>query len=514
MTTQVDGRVAADYRPPRRHLAYLSDSESDALVDCGEREAFDRLDALDRERIERAREDFLAFCEYVATDESTGQPLEVQWYQEDWFEALQKHKRVLIIAPRNHGKTVFIILYVLWRIGRDPNLLVKIACASGPKAEERLSEIRQNIKMNERLQSVFPNLSRVSLEVDTTHKVTLKRSIRAKDATIEAAGIAGSNVTGGRADLLVVDDGVDGSTAFSEAERKRVKRTYYSVWVNMLAPDGQVVVICTLWHRDDLNHELRANEEYHTIENSIDDDFSSIWPARWPESALRARCREIDTIEFNRGYRNRAQDESTAPIKSDWIQYVDASQVPPVGEMSFFLSYDPAKSQGDGSDYTAEVVIAVHQPTKKIYVVDARHGRPTRDEQSRWIWDRYQRFRPERIFIEDIGNDLCMWCEKDHPELRGIVEPVKPKISKYHRLMAVTPLLERGNVLFLSHLAPNRANIGVGRGSLVDELLDFPIATHDDLVDSWSQAIEGARYYALDGMRDWGGIVTGKVTVG
>ena len=126
MQTQSEGRVASDYRPSRGHLArFTPETVKEALAAGGEVEYERRLKSIESARIEQARSDFLAFCEYVMVDERTGEPLRVQWYQEDWYEALKEYARLLIIAPRGHGKTATAIMYVLWCIGRDPNMRVK-----------------------------------------------------------------------------------------------------------------------------------------------------------------------------------------------------------------------------------------------------------------------------------------------------------------------------------------------------------------------------------------------------
>jgi phage terminase large subunit-like protein len=86
----------------------------------------------------------------------------------------------------------------------------------------------------------------------------------------------------------------------------------------------------------------------------------------------------------------------------------------------------------------------------------------------------------------------------DHPDLVGIVEVTKPRVSKSARLLGVTPLMESGRVFFSHHLDPNRPSYDPSRGSLVHELQDFPFGKNDDMVDAFSQALSGARRYFLD----------------
>ena len=43
---------------------------------------------------------------------------------------LSAHRLALVELPRDHGKTTQVCLRVLWELGRDPNLRIKIVCAS------------------------------------------------------------------------------------------------------------------------------------------------------------------------------------------------------------------------------------------------------------------------------------------------------------------------------------------------------------------------------------------------
>lgn len=65
---------------------------------------------------------------------------------------------------------------------------------------------------------------------------------------------------------------------------------------------------------------------------------------------------------------------------------------------------------------------------------------------------------------------------------RGIV-PVDPDGGKEARANAVSPLFEAGNV-YLTH-----PNMCPWVEDLVEELVSFPNASHDDLVDMTTQAL-------------------------
>lgn len=158
-----------------------------------------------KHKIVEAREDPGKFIELVFQDQK-GRKLKLQPFHWEWVDILQKHRRVQIEASRSHGKTTVILGYLLWRIGSDPSIRIKLFTQSEEKARERLTVIGDLITTNRIVKLVFPDLRPAKNGV--WHKTAIqvdRPAIGAKDPTLEASGIMGS-VEGGRADLLVFDD--------------------------------------------------------------------------------------------------------------------------------------------------------------------------------------------------------------------------------------------------------------------------------------------------------------------
>jgi phage terminase large subunit-like protein len=494
------GRVHPGYRPEVVHLVGV-DAARFIFAALPEERAR-RLKRLRTARVERAREQFPAFVEYAFWDERTGSPLRQQWFHDEWSAAMDTSDRLIIVAPRDHGKTTQVVARVLWELGRDPNLRIKIVCASDGKAMERLFEVTQHLS-NPRVQEVFPHLVPAEEGEWSKHKIVVSRTARHRDASVEALGIT-STATGGRADLLVADDVVDRRNALTmPALREQIKHAWKSDWTNLLEPTGRIWYVCTLWHKADLSHELLTNPAFDKVFHAVPDDFGALWPKKWSEEALRARHAEIGSVEFNRAFRNIASDVEEGIVKPDWIRFADLAREPAFAErlddLVFFTSYDTAVAVTDLNDYSASVTIAVDVATGTVYVTDAWHARITIGRQAAQVWAEYEACHPFRILIEKAGQStLDEWVLNEHPDLAGIVEVTKPRVSKAARLLGVTPLMEAGRVVFSAHLNPNRPTYDPSRGSVVHELLDFPFGRNDDLVDAFSQALSGARRYFLD----------------
>jgi len=503
----MSGAVHKLYRPPAGHLPRIDRAKY--LNTFSKKQLIQRVEAMRRRHVALARQDSSAFMEYCFIDESTGEPFQQQWFHDEWHRAMSIFPRVQIIAPRDHAKTSNIIGRLIWEVGKDPNLRTKVVCASDGKAKERLFEIDQHLRENKRIHEVFPELVPDENAPWNAHNMVVKRRARHRDSTFEALGIT-STATGGRADLLVADDVVDrrNSLAFP-ALSAQVKQAWKSDWTNLLEPTGRIWYICTLWAPTDLSHQLMKNEAYHCIRYDIDDAFGAIWPSKWSEEALRFRFKEIDdSVEFNRAFRNIAVDLSRTMVNPAWFRYRDLRTDPEFNEalandeLEFITSYDPAGTPTGkkDQDYTGACIIAVWKRGRKIFVVDAWQDRLTLKQFTGAVWEEACRYVPWLTLIEKVGqatHDEAVI--NDYPEMRSLIMCTKPKVSKAMRLLATTGLLEDGDIVFSSHLDPHGDQFVPGRGSLVDQLIEFGVpGNHDDIADAFSQAVAKAKTHFLD----------------
>ncbi len=507
METAEHGVFDKGYSPPVGHLYHVKSRR--AVIpghdDLTIVEMANLAEATKRARILEARRKFGAFMEYVFFDEHTRKPFKQQWFHDEWSDAWDTEDRVIIIAPRDHGKTSQIVGRVLFELGKNPNLRIKIACAADGRAKERLFEVKQHIEHNKRLHEVFPDLVEDETGEWSKHKLVIRRSAMHRDASVEALGIT-ATATGGRCDLLIADDVVDRRNALSQpAMRDQIKLAWKSDWTNLLEPDSRIWYICTLWHKDDLSHELMANKAYTTLFYAIDDRFGAMWPDKWSSDALKKRFYEIGSVEFNRGFRNQAIDLDSAIVRPEWIRFanlaedVEFQRAMLADELVFMTSYDTAVGTTAAHDFFAACNIAVNKVTGHVYVVDAWHAHVSIQKQADLIHKEWLKYRPFRVLIEKVGQAvLDEWVLSDHPEMVAEVEVTKPKVGKAERLLGITPLMESMRVTFAAHLDSSSDMWDPGRGDLPQELLDFPIAAHDDLCDAYSQALNAARRYFLD----------------
>jgi hypothetical protein len=381
-----------------------------------------------------ARENPNDFCRYV-----------MQWDQQDFHEEWQGifyhpewnptgHPKALILGPRDHGKSSQLsIARVLWELGKNHDLRIKLIAQSDEKAADRLFEISDNLRKNERLHKVFPALKPALEGTWTKHKIIVERSKVMADASVEALGIT-STATGGRADLEVFDDPIDFRNAIQyPAMRKVVKKTFYSVWINLLEPEGRMIYIGTAWHLDDLTHELMGNPAYYSkVYKAIQDDGRPLWGSKWSLEQLMKRMGEIGEREFQRQFLNVAlsADETLFPLEPLLSNCFDTSlefgkMYPWIFELPRYVGVDLAVGTSTDAAYTVIFVIAWDAVRRKRIPLEIVRKRMTAPQTVRELFKINDKWSPKITMVENNAyqQTLIQWMHEFDPEKKMLIKP-------------------------------------------------------------------------------------------
>lgn len=148
-------------------------------------------------QIKEARKKFSTFCQYVFGLKPG--KIHIEWHNLA-TKAMKEGQPCVIFACRSHGKTTYLsVLRVLFLLGHNPNLRIKIVSHSDKKSADILRQIKEAIEYNEKLRKVFPHLK--PGPVWAANKILVERDLWSKDVTIEALGVL-SGATGGRCVVL------------------------------------------------------------------------------------------------------------------------------------------------------------------------------------------------------------------------------------------------------------------------------------------------------------------------
>lgn len=471
---------------------------------------------IDRRRAVKARTDLLEWVRLTYAGLDVGWHVEdLCWHLERFAEAVEagESPRLMVMMPPRHTKsTIASQRFPVWGMGRYQWEII-LATYGQDLANDHSRDARE-IARGERSRNVFPHIAPQKQEksafyadyrradVDqvkawTTGDVTNAEGFAVR-GRYRAVGVGGP-LTGKGAKVLIIDDPIkDRSEANSANVRESVWRWYTSTAYTRLAPGGGVLVVQTRWHEDDLaGRLLRASadgtgdkwtvvnfpaiaerDEYGPQRQLRRHAGEALHPTRYPLESLE-RIRAINSYDFASLYQQRPVPEGGGRIKADWLR--NSYRMVPAEADRPIHSWDTAIKAGEMNDYTVCHVAQTHE--QRVYLTDVLRRRMEFPELLAAVKSLAMRDNPRAVLIEDKGSgqQLIQMLKRD-PSWRWSVIPVTPKVDKITRMDAVTPWLESGRV-WIPDAAPWLVE-------WMTELLGFPVAAHDDQIDSLSQLLD------------------------
>lgn len=166
-------------------------------------------------------------------------------------------KKKMWLMPRKHFKTsIGTISYVVWRIVRNPKIKILIFSSTRDMAKGFLAGIKAIFETNPNFRARFGDFK--------GERVWNKNEILVKQAeqlmidntyTVETAGVDES-VTSKHYDLIIFDDSVSPKNVKNLSQRIKVKEAFEEASESLLRQGGEVLVLGTRWHFDDLYSDI------------------------------------------------------------------------------------------------------------------------------------------------------------------------------------------------------------------------------------------------------------------
>lgn len=328
----------------------------------------------------------------------------VSEHHEEWDAIVTESNRVCVLAPRDHSKTFFFDFAVpIWKAITQPRGIGFIFSATQPQAERILGDIKAELESNPKLQWLVPK-NKIGNKWSGTH-IRLANGHR-----IYARGF-GTKVRGAHPTWIVVDDGLNDETAYSETQRKKQIDYFYTAITNMIVPTGQIIVVGTPFHQSDLYGDLEKNPQY-TFKRyqAIKADGKALWPDRYNIKSLEAKKAEIGSIRFTREFQCEPVGDDMSlfpkslfrgePTEQHTLTLgLPAKHWDKLG-VTRYMGVDFALSSSVQADFTVVWTMGVDKFGNR-WVIDIQRekGLPYH-EQQKLIKDVAKKYKPALIFLE------------------------------------------------------------------------------------------------------------------
>jgi predicted phage terminase large subunit-like protein len=209
----------------------------------------------------------------------------------------------------------------------------------------------------------------------------------------------------------------------------------------------------------------------------------SCWPEFWSKDELLSVKASVPPYQWNAQYQQNPTAEEMSILKRDWWQRWDHEQVP---NLEYVIqSYDTAFSKRETADYSAITTWGVFRPEETggpahLILLDAKKGRWDFPELKDIALDLFNYWEPETVIVEAKASGMPLTQELRQMGIPVVNFTPSRGNDKLTRVHSISPLFEAGMVW-----APDEP----WATELIEECAAFPNGSHDDLVDSTTQAL-------------------------
>lgn len=451
--------------------------------------------------IEKARKDSIFFQHYLLDKKPA-------LHHRLWHGLilLSGLKRINLIAPRESAKTTTLMAIMAWYIGHNPHTTNSIISVSASQAESRLRVLKGYINDHPRFKNVFPYI-----EIDYKEPVTQQRFTvldkrmgygqwkrfrgthsDIKDSTLFCAGRGGAGIIGSRySGLNLLDDIIDENDLTALSQEKAIQWLYQTFEPCVKKETGIIAAIGTRWMVDDVPEQLSKNPEWHTASikalytNPDTGEERSYWPEYWPVEELHKKRRAMNNDAlFEIMYQSNPLAMTANAFTIDGLSRKLPFPLPRF--TSVYIGVDLAVSLKERADYNVFSAIGLDS-ANNLYLLEQQRMKLTPDlvvEQLATFADHVAKMygRLDLIVSENVAYQASFMHNVNAKRYDLPITGYTPKGDKSHRAQIVARIANDGKFF----VNTEDENYPVFKG----ECMNFPLAKHDDTLDSVSLVVQ------------------------
>lgn len=451
------------------------------MIEPREMTAEEKMNSLAQVR-ELVLSDYLLFCRWVfQTIYGTA------FIQADHHTAIadslmkleDSGKGLVINMPPRFGKTeMAVVLWMAYGFARNPRSQY-IHTSSGEDLALRNSGAVKGIVTHSAFKELFPNCV---LKADSSSKklweTTMGGGVKASASGGIVTGFGAGRMGWKEGDpfdgAIIIDDPLKPADARHDQTRTTVNENLSQTMRSRRNhPNVPVLLIMQRLCEDDpaqfaLDGKMAIDFD-HLCLQARQEDGTPLWEEMLGLEEM-ARMELADRYTFASQYQQTPVAEGGNIVKAEWFKRY--TKCPDEGRV--ILSWDTAIKAGQLNDPSCCTVWVIH--AGNYYLKDVIHGKFEYPELKRRILGANDDFHPDITLIEDKASGQSL-IQELHNNMN--IMPIMPVADKITRLVTSVGAIESGRVFL-----PEEAH---WLADFERELTTFPLAKHDDRVDSVSQ---------------------------
>ena len=325
----------------------------------------------------------------------------------------------------------------------------------------------------------------------------------------------GASTTGHGGDCIVCDDPHNALEAQSDVMRESTLEWWDQAMSTRLnnPKTGTKVIVMQRLHEKDLSGHVLAKKGWEHLclpaefergrkasstslgfKDPRTEDGELLWPERFGRQEIESLKADLGQYGASGQLQQRPSPAEGGIVKRGWFKMLGADRDLP--KLIYVLqSYDTAFTERTNNDPTASVTLGVFNSDsgRAVIVLDCWKDHLGYPELRKKMYDEYKSSYGDKnkgvdtVLIEEKGSGISLI-----QDLRRAGIPIHSynpgRADKITRVHAISPLIESG-IVYLPESKRNPGSTPTWLDPLISELLAFPNAEHDDMVDALSQAL-------------------------
>ena len=404
------------------------------------------------------------------------------WHIEEICSSLIKiytgaQTRLVIAMPPRYLKSICIsVCFPAWVLGREPKKRIIVSSYSASLSYKHSLDTKKIIQ-SDWYKKLFPETIIAKGQNQKNKFVTTKGGFR-------IATSSGGTLTGEGGDILIVDDPHKPLTVKSKIQREKVIEWFEGTLLSRLndKKTGGVIIVMQRLHPEDLVGFLIEKKKIiwnFLILKAIAEEDEKHRKKGEPLHLKRENLEELQKIkeemgekEFLTQYQQSPESENYGMLNKNLFITESFEQTI---EDTIVISIDSASKIKFNHDFTVLTIWIIRE--EKLLILDVIRVKLEFGELLNFVQNKINLYNAKFVLIEDKSSGIALIQElnKVNQKFYNVIA-IKPKFSKEIRFLNVIYYFERKLVIFNKNI-PELAYIK-------EELLLFPHAKHDDVVDS------------------------------